>query len=125
MPPTAVHIDALMQLTDSRVVPPAGVPRSFHWEPPSVVLITWDPVARQVVSLAHEMPLSVVAAAGGVCGRPDGSAISVVRITAFGPPEDAPTTVQCKASGQEMPVKLVTIPGTVPPPTFRRRPWSR
>ena len=58
VPPTAVQIDALMQLTDSRVVEPAGVPRSFQLEPPSVVPIRWGPVARQVVSLAHEMPVS-------------------------------------------------------------------
>ena len=50
-PPTAVQVDVLMQLTDSRVVAPAGVPRSFQVEPPSVVPTTWDPVARQVVSL--------------------------------------------------------------------------
>src|ERR1700677_820939 len=111
VPPTAVQVDALMQLTDSRVVPAAGVPRSFQVEPPSVVPITWDPVARQVVSLAHEMPLSTVAAAGGVCGVQTEPPSSVVRITALGPPDDLPTTVQCRASGQEMPVKSVTVPG--------------
>ena len=63
------------------------------------------------MSLAHEMPLSTVAAAGGVCGVQTEPPSSVVRITAFGPPDDSPTTVQCKASGQEMPAKLVTVPG--------------
>ena len=29
-PATAVHVDGLRQLTDSKVVAPAGVPRSFH-----------------------------------------------------------------------------------------------
>src|SRR5271163_328768 len=32
-PPTAVHVRGVMQLTDSNGVAPAGVPRSFHWEP--------------------------------------------------------------------------------------------
>ena len=36
-PPTALQIDVLMQLTDSRVVDPMGVPRSFHVEPELVV----------------------------------------------------------------------------------------
>ena len=30
---------------------------------------------------------------------------------ASGPPDDTPTAVQCRESGHEMPVKLVTIPG--------------
>ena len=36
-PPTAVQIDVLMQLTDSRVVDPMGVPRSVQLEPALVV----------------------------------------------------------------------------------------
>ncbi len=120
-PPTAVHVDGLTQLTDSKVVAPPGVPRSFHSEPPSVVPITWDPVARQVVSLEHEMPLRVVAAAGAVWGAQVAPPFPVARITALGPPDDRPTAVQCRASGHETPVKLVTIPGYdsvthVPPP---------
>ena len=55
-PPTAVHVNGFMQLTDSNGVAPAGVPRSFHWAPPSVVLIVCEPVARQFVSLEHEIP---------------------------------------------------------------------
>ena len=125
MPPTAVQVDALMQLTDSRVVPVTGVPRSFQVEPPSVVPITWDPVARQFVSLGHEMPLSTVAATGGVCGVQTEPPSSVVRITAFGPPDDSPTTVQCRASGHEMPAKLVTVPGNGSAAHERRRRWSR
>src|SRR5271163_3546564 len=34
VPPPAVQVDALMQLTDARVVPVAEVPRSFQMEPP-------------------------------------------------------------------------------------------
>ena len=70
VPPTAVQIVVLMQLTDSRVVDPMGVPRSLQLEPPLVVPMTWGPVARHVVSLEHETPVRVVAAAGGVCGDP-------------------------------------------------------
>ena len=110
-PPTAVHVDVLMQLTDSRLVAPAGVPRSLQLEPPSVVPTTWDPVAKQVVSLEHEMPLRMVAAAGGVCGDQVDPPSSVARMTPPGPTDDTPTAVQCRASGQEMPVKLVTVPG--------------
>jgi hypothetical protein len=36
-PPVAVHVVPLMQLMALRAVDPAGAPRSFHWEPPSVV----------------------------------------------------------------------------------------
>jgi hypothetical protein len=39
-PPTAVQVEALMQLIDARVVEPAGVPRSFQTEPPLVVRMT-------------------------------------------------------------------------------------
>jgi hypothetical protein len=39
VPATAVQVDELMQLTDSKVVDPSGVPRSFQAEPPSVVPI--------------------------------------------------------------------------------------
>ena len=110
-PPTAVHVDVLMQLTDSRLVAPAGVPRSLQVEPPSVVPTTWVPVAKQVVSLEHEMPLRTVAAAGGVCGTQVDPPSCVARITPPGPTDDTPTAVQCSASAQEMPVKLVTVPG--------------
>ena len=37
LPPTAVQIVVVMQLTDSSVVDPMGVPRSVQWEPPLVV----------------------------------------------------------------------------------------
>src|ERR1700727_1845281 len=110
-PPTPVHVDELMQLTDTKVVVPAGVPRSFHWEPPSVVLITTDPVARQVVSLEQEMASSAVAAAGTVCGGQWDPPSVVLRITDPGPTDDKPATVQCDVSEQEMSVKSVTMPG--------------
>jgi hypothetical protein len=110
-PPTAVHVDELMQLTDSKVVVPAGVPRSLQAEPPFVVPRTWDPVAKQLVSLEHEIPLRRVAVAGGVCGVQVDPPFSVARITPPGPTDDTPTVVQCWASAQEMPVKLVTVPG--------------
>jgi hypothetical protein len=110
-PPTAVHVDVLMQLIDCKAVAPPGVPRSSHMEPPSVVPTTSDPVAKQVVSLAHETPLRTVAAAGGVCGTQVDPPFPVARITPPGPTDDTPTAVQCRASAQEMPVKLVTVPG--------------
>src|ERR1700733_6910281 len=53
-PPTAVHVEDSEQLTATRGVAPAGAPRSFHCVPPSVVPITWDPVARQDVSVEQE-----------------------------------------------------------------------
>jgi hypothetical protein len=110
-PPTAAHVDELMQLTDSRLVAPAGVPRSLQVEPPSVVPTRWDPVAKQVVSLEHEMPVRTVAAAGGVCGTQVDPPSFVARITPPGPTDDTPTAVQRSASAQETPVKLVTVPG--------------
>ena len=110
-PPTAVHSDALTQLTDCKAVDPAGVPWSLQTEPPSVVAMTWAPAARQVVSLGQEMPLRLVIAVGGVWGTQLVPPLLVERITALGPPEESPTAVQCMASGQEIPVKLVTTPG--------------
>jgi hypothetical protein len=110
-PPTAVQVEALMQLTDSSGVGPAGVPRSLQLEPPFVVLITCEPVAKQVVSFAHETPFRLVTAAGGVWGIQVVPPFAVARITALGPPDETPTAVQCAASGQEIPVKVVTIPG--------------
>jgi hypothetical protein len=110
-PPTAVHVDVLMQLTDSRLAAPAGVPRSLQLEPPFVVPTTWDPVATQVVSLEQEMPVRTVAEVGGVCGVQVDPPSSVARITPPGPTDDTPTAVQCRPSAQEMPVKLVTVPG--------------
>src|ERR1700728_4817582 len=120
-PPTAVQVDVLMQLADTKAVAPAGVPRLFHWEPPSVVPITTDPVARQVASLEQEIPSSAVAAAGTVCGVQVDPPSVVFRITDPGPTEDKPAAVQSEVSGQEMAVKSVTIPGYdstdhVPPP---------
>jgi hypothetical protein len=94
-PPTAVHVDAVMQLTDCRAVVPAGVPRSLQVEPPSVVPTTWDPVAKQVVSLGHEMPLRTLALAGGVCETHVDPPFSVARTTPPGPTDESPTTVQC------------------------------
>jgi hypothetical protein len=111
VPPTAVHVNELMQLTETNGVAPAGVPRSFHWEPPSVVLITCGPVAKHVVSLEQETPSSVVAAIGAICGTHVDPPFEVFKITALGPPDDKPTAVQCWASGHETPVKSVTIPG--------------
>jgi hypothetical protein len=93
-PPTAVHVDALMQLIDARVVDPAGVPMSFQTEPPLVVPMTWGPVARHVESVEHEIPVREVAAAGGVWGTQVAPPLTVDRITPFGPPVDVPTAVQ-------------------------------
>jgi hypothetical protein len=110
-PPTAVHVETLMQLIDSMAVDPTGVPRSFQVVPPFVVLITWEPVAKQVVSLGHETPSRLVTRVGGVCGIHVAPPFVVPRITACGPPDEAPTAVQWVAPGQEIPVKVVTIPG--------------
>jgi hypothetical protein len=112
VPPTAVHVDALMQLTEVKVVEPAGVPRSFHCEPPLSVPIAWDPVARQVVSVEHEMPSRAVPD-GAVCGTQVPPPLVVLRIAAPGPPAEEPTAVQCVESTQEIPVKLLTVAGNV------------
>jgi hypothetical protein len=110
-PPTAVQVVVLMQLMDSSVVDPIGVPRSLQVAPPFVVPMRWGPVARQVVSLEHEMPVKVVAAAGTVCGTQVVPPLVVDRMMAFGPTDETPTAVQRRESGQEMLVKLVTTPG--------------
>ena len=120
-PPTAVHVEALIQLTEFKAVAPGGVPRSFHWDPPSVVPMTCDPAAKHVVSLTQEMPLREVAPAGGVCGVQVDPPFVVSKITAPGPTEDRPTAVQCMESGQESPVNRDTGPVYdsvvhVPPP---------
>jgi hypothetical protein len=94
LPPTAVQIVVVMQLTDSRVDDPMGVPRSVQLEPPLVVPMRWGPVARQVESLEHEMPVRVVDAVGGVCGTQVLPPSDVERTTAFGPPDETPTAVQ-------------------------------
>ena len=112
VPPTAVHVDALMQLTEVKVVEPAGVPRSFHCEPPLLVPIAWDPVARQVVAVEQEMPLRTVPD-GAVCGTQVPPPFVVLRIAAPGPPAEEPTAVQCVESAQEIPVKLLTVAGNV------------
>ena len=120
VPPTAVHVDALMQLTEVKVVAPAGVPRSFHCVPPLSVPMTWDPVARQVVAVEQEMPSRTVPD-GAVCGTQVPPPFVVLRIAAPGPPAEEPTAVQCIESAQEIPVKLLTVAGnasddhTVPP----------
>ena len=65
----------------------------------------------------------MVAVAGTDCGGAHvDPPFEVFRITALGPPEEAPTAVQCWASAHETPVKSVTIPGYasddhVPPPS--------
>jgi len=106
-----VQVDELAQLMDASGVDPSGVPRSLQSEPPSVVPIRCGPVAKHVVSLGQAMPVSVLAAAGGVCGTHVAPPFAVKRTTALGPPDDTPTAVQCSASGQEMPEKFVTMPG--------------
>jgi hypothetical protein len=94
LPPTAVQIVVVMQLTDARAVDPMGVPRSPQLEPPLVVPMRWGPVARQVVSLEHETPVRVVDAVGGVCGTQVVPPSVVERTTASGPTDDTPTAVQ-------------------------------
>ena len=111
-PPTAVQLDELMQLTEVKTVDPAGTPRSFHCDPPFEVPITWDPVARQVVSVEQEMPSRAIPD-GAACGVQVLPPFVVLRIAAPGPPEDEPTVVQCIESTQEMAVKLLTVPGNV------------
>jgi hypothetical protein len=61
-PPTAVQVDGLMQLTDRRVVVPAGAPKSLQVVPPFVVPMTCVPTATHAASLEHEMPSSVTPA---------------------------------------------------------------
>jgi hypothetical protein len=112
VPPTAVHVDELMQLTEVKVVEPAGAPRSFHCEPPLVVPITRDPVPRQVVSVEQEMPSRVVPD-GAVCGTQVPPPLVVLRIAAPGPPAEDPTVVQWVESTHEIPVKLLTVAGNV------------
>lgn len=111
-PPTAVQLDELIQLTEVKTVEPAGAPRSFHFDPPFEVPITWDPVARHVVWDEQEIPSRLIpdGAAWGVQVLPP---FVVLRIAAPGPPEDEPTAVQCIESTQKMAVKLLTVPGNV------------
>ena len=67
------------------------------------------------------MPLRTLAAAGTVSFVQTAPPSAEVMITALGPTEEDPTAVQYRASGQEMPAKLVTVPGNAsdaqdPPP---------
>ena len=120
-PPTAVQSVALMQLTEESVVPPAGLPKSPQCEPPSVVAITWEPVATHVVSLVHEMPSRVATLGKFAGGTQVAPPSEVERMAAVGPPDDEPTAVQWSASTHEIAVKSVTVPEKlscihVPPP---------
>jgi len=110
-PPTAVQLLELMQLTEDSGVVPTGLPRSFHCAPPSVVAITPDPVARQVVSLEQETPSRLATPSGIVCGVQVLPPLVVLRMAASGPREDEPTAVQLSESAQEMAVKSVTVDG--------------
>jgi hypothetical protein len=62
-PPTAVQLEELMQLIAVRGVP-AGLPKGRQVDPPSVVPMSSDPEAKQVVSVTHEIPVSEVTPAG-------------------------------------------------------------
>jgi hypothetical protein len=107
-PPTAVQVEELMHAMESRGVAPVGVPRSFHWDPPSVVSMACDPTAKHVASLTQEMLSREAAPAGGVCGVQVDPPFVVFRIAEPGPLEDRPTTLQCRESEQEMPENLET-----------------
>ncbi len=113
VPPTTVQEDWLMQLTEANVVVPAGVPRSVHSEPPSVVPMTCEPLAVQSESLGQETPVRESTPAGTDWGVHVVPPLVVPRMTAPGPPEAEPTAVQWNPSAQEMPVKFVTVAGNV------------
>jgi len=65
-PATAVQVLELMQETPESGIAAAGVPRSVHVDPPLTVLIAWDPTARQVVAVGHEIASRAVMPEGRV-----------------------------------------------------------
>jgi len=91
-PPTEVQFDPSTQAIEESTGP--GVPRSFHWAPPSVVSMTWEPTATHDVSVTQVMPLSALMPTGGVCVVHIPPPLVVLRMATPGPPEDDPTAVQ-------------------------------
>ena len=94
-------------------VDPAGVPRSFHVVPPSVVSITSEPTATHDVSLEHETPFRLASEGTTVGGCQRVPPSVVLRMAAPGPTEEEPTAVQYDAPTQEIAVKSVTVSGNV------------
>jgi hypothetical protein len=92
-PPTAVHVEVLMQLTAARGIP-AGFPNARQVDPPSLVPMSSDPEAKQVVSAAHEIPVSEVTPIGTVWGDHVVPPFDVEIIAGPGPSEDVPIAVQ-------------------------------
>ena len=108
--PTTVQAVALMQLTPVSMVP-AGLPRSFHCEPASVVATTAEPVATHDVSVLHDTAFSVVTPAGTLCGDHVVPPLTVEMMATPGPVEDTPTAVQSWLPAQDTPLKSVMVAG--------------
>jgi hypothetical protein len=109
-PPTAVHVVELMQLIASSGVP-AGLPNDSQLDPPSVVPMSWDPDAMQVVSVTQEIPVSAVTPAGTDSGVQVVPPFDVEMTAGPGPNDDVPIAVQWRLSGQAIPLKLVMVAG--------------
>jgi hypothetical protein len=110
VPPTAVHVEELMQLIAASGVP-AGLPNGRHVAPPSVVPTISDPEAKQVESVTHEIPVSEVTPPGTDRGVHVLPPFEVEMMAGPGPSDDVPTAVQWRLSGQAMPLKLVMVAG--------------
>ena len=109
--PTAVQEAVEMQLMPERVVAP-GAPRSDQVAPPFVVLMTWDPAAKHVVSAGQAMALSApVKPLGSVCCVQFCPPFVVARTEAPGPGEAEPIAMQCSGSAHAMPLKSFTVEG--------------
>jgi len=111
VPPTALQLLAVMQLTEDSIARPAGIPRSFHCDPPSVVESTADPVARHLVSLEHEIASRLATPLGTACGTQVSPPFVVSTMAAPGPMDEEPTAPQLSGSTHEIAVKLVTVDG--------------
>jgi hypothetical protein len=109
-PPTAVHVEELMQLIAVRVVP-AGLPNGRHVDPPLLVPMSSDPEAKHVVLVTHETPVSEVTPVGTVWGDQVLPPFDVEMIAGPGPSDDVPIAVQWRLSGHAIPLKLVMVAG--------------
>jgi hypothetical protein len=109
-PPTAVHVEELMQLIAARGVP-AGLPNGRQVDPPSVVPTSSDPEVKHVVLETHEIPVSEVTPVGTDWGDHVVPPFDVEMIAGPGPSDDVPIAVQWRLSGQAMPLKLVIVAG--------------
>jgi hypothetical protein len=109
-PPTAVHVVGLMQLIAERGVP-AGLPNGIQVDPPSVVPMSSDPEAKQLVSVTQEIPVSEVTPDGTDWGVHVVPPFDVEMMAGPGPSDDVPIAVQWRLSGQAMPLKLVMVAG--------------